>query len=79
MGDLTEKREGILTDKGKGARGRQVEEQSWAEMDLIGFPCLNFRIARIRQESSEGSTISVGRSLASIRLGRKRPSFRYRI
>ena len=54
MGELTEKREGILI-KGKVQRGRQVEEQSWDEMELIGFPCLNFRIARIRQESSEGS------------------------
>lgn len=45
MGELTEKREAILI-KGKVQRGR------WK---LIGFPCLNFRIARIRQESSEGS------------------------
>lgn len=39
-----EKRRDI--DRGEGAK---------REMELIGFPCLNFRIARIRQESSEGS------------------------
>lgn len=45
MGELTGKRERILIE-GK------VQKR---ERELIGSPCLNIRIARIRQESSEGS------------------------
>ena len=42
-------------DEGKHKRVREMEKaggwHEWCQMEFIGFPCLHFRIARIRKES----------------------------